>query len=239
MNVNFIIPCFNEEKIIYESIKYLIEKIKKNKYLNEFEIILVDDGSSDNTWPIIQKLNLEDNRIKGIKLLKNYGHLSALNAGFRENNLDYICMLDADFMLEYPKDMVEKLLEKMSTNQYDIIQVARDQYHANFLKATSSKLFYFIFNFLSNVKIIVSAPDFRIMNYKVFKKLNSLNHKIFFRREIVAFDFKIKILSFDQSSVRKSKFTFLKMLSFALESLIFNTGLLKKKSDFIVKERIK
>ena len=64
MNINFIIPCFNEEKIIYKSIKYLIEKIKKSNYLNEFEITLVDDGSSDNTWSIIQKLNLENNRIK-------------------------------------------------------------------------------------------------------------------------------------------------------------------------------
>ncbi len=239
MNINFIIPCFNEEKIIYESIKYLIEKIKKNKYLNEFEITLIDDGSSDNTWAIIRKLNLEDNRIKGIKLLKNYGHLSALNSGFRENNLNYICMLDADFMIEYPKDMIEKLIEAMSTNDYDIIQVARDKYHSNFFKTTTSKLFYLLFNLISNVKIIVSAPDVRIINYKVSKKLNSLNHKIFFRREIVAFDFKIKILSFDLSTLRKSKFTFIKMLSFALESLFFNTGLIKKKSDFIVIERIK
>ena len=239
MNINFIIPCFNEEKIIYKSIKYLIEEIKKSNYLNEFEITLVDDGSSDNTWSIIQKLNLENNRIKGIKLLKNYGHLSALNAGFRENNLDYICMLDADFMLEFPKDMVEKLIVEMSKNEYDIIQVARNQYLANFFKTTTSNLFYLLFNFISNVKIIANAPDFRIINYKVFKKLNSLSHKIFFRREILAFDFKIKILTYDQISMRKSKFTFLKMLSFALESLIFNTGFLKKKSDFIVRERIK
>ena len=87
MNINFIIPCFNEEEILYDSIKYLVDKIKKKK-INEFQITLVDDGSTDSTWDIIKKLNLEEKRIKGIKLSKNFGHLSALNAGFRENHYE-------------------------------------------------------------------------------------------------------------------------------------------------------
>lgn len=238
MNINFIIPCFNEEEILYDSIKYLVDKIKKKK-INEFQITLVDDGSTDSTWDIIKKLNLEEKRVKGIKLSKNFGHLSALNAGFRENHYEYILMLDADFRIEFPENMVDNLIEAMNLNNHDIIQVARDNYHSNFLKTSTSNLFYLLFNFISNVKIIVSAPDFRIINYRVIKKLNSLNYKIFFRREIHAFDFKIKVLSFDQTTSRKSKFTFLKMFNFAFESLIFNTGFLKKKSDFIINERIK
>ena len=63
----------------------------------------------------------------------------------------------------------------MSKNEYDIIQVARNQYLANFFKNHYSNLFYLLFNFISNVKIIANAPDSRIINYKVFKKLNSLS----------------------------------------------------------------
>ena len=238
MNINFIIPCYNEEDILYDSVKYLINKLEKNVNLNNFKITLIDDGSNDRTWDIIRKLNIEENRIKGIKLFKNYGHLSSLNAGFRENDYDYILMLDADFMIEFPKNMVDEIIEAMNSNNYDIIQVARDGYYSSFMKTTTSGLFYLLFNFISNVKIIASAPDFRIMNYKVIKKLNSLNYKIFFRREIHAFNFKINVLNYDQKTLRKSKFTFIKMLNFALESLIFNTGFLKKKNDFIISERI-
>lgn len=162
-----------------------------------------------------------------------------MNAGFKENTYDYIVMLNADFMIEFPKNMVNRLIDEMSTNNYDIIQVVRENYYSNFIKARTSNLFYTVFNFISNVKIISTAPDFRIVNYKVFNKLISLKHKIFFRREIHAYDFKIKILNFDQSTQRKSKFTLIKMISFVFESLIFNTGFLKKKNNFVVSDRIR
>ena len=113
MNINFIIPCFNEEEILFDSIKYLIDKLEKNEHLTKFQITLIDDGSKDDTWKIIKNLHDEDNRIKGIKFLKNFGHLAALNAGFKENNYEYVLMLDADFMIEFPKNMVDNLIEEI------------------------------------------------------------------------------------------------------------------------------
>ena len=147
-------------------------------------------------------------------------------------------MLDADFMIEFPKNLVDRLVEDMSKNEHDIIQAVRENYYASFFKKITSKLFYIIFNFINNIKITSSAPDFRIINSKVFKKLRLLNYKIFFRSEIHAHNFKIKLLNFNASTSRKSKFTILKMLNFALESLIFNSRLLRKKNDFVILERI-
>tara|TARA_B110000238_G_C16126929_1_gene439611 strand:+ start:1557 stop:2285 length:729 start_codon:yes stop_codon:yes gene_type:complete len=242
MNINFIIPCYNEEKIIYNSIKYLLSILKNNRKINVFKITIIDDGSKDNTWNIIKRLNLEENRIKGIKLLTNYGHLSALNAGFQENNYDYVGMIDVDFYIELPNDTIDELIKHMSTNNYDIIQIVRDEYLTNkIFKSVSSDLFYLLYNFISNIKITSGAPDFRIINSNVIKKFNVLKYKILFRREIHAYNFKIKYLKKPQkiNNQRKSKFTFFKMLNLALESFIYNTGYLTKKNDFIISERIK
>tara|TARA_B110000971_G_scaffold53227_2_gene54138 strand:- start:400 stop:1128 length:729 start_codon:yes stop_codon:yes gene_type:complete len=241
MNINFILPCYNEEKIIYNSIKYLLSILKNNRKINAFKITIIDDGSKDNTWNIIKRLNLEENRIKGIKLLKNYGHLSALNAGFQENNYGYVGMIDVDFYLGLPNDTIDELIKHMSTNNYDIVQIEREEYLTKkIFKPVTSVLFYLLYNFISNIKITSGAPDFRIINSKVIEKLNVLKYKIFFRREIHAYDFKIKFLKKPVKILneRKSKFTFFKMLNFALESLIYNTGYLKKKNDFIISERI-
>ena len=120
----------------------------------------------------------------------------------------------------------------MSTQNFDVVQIARKEYQSSFLKIYTSDLFYLLFNYISNVKITISAPDFIIINYKIIEKFNSLKYKIFFRREIHSFNFKIKILKTLQKSDinRKSKFTFFKIISFALESLIYYIGLFKKKS---------
>ena len=240
MQLNFILPCYNEEKILYNSIHYLLKKISNNMRVKKFKITLVDDGSTDQTWNIISKLNIEDSRVKGLKLSKNFGHLSALNAGFKDNDYDYIFMLDADFMLEFPKEIIDETIENMSTQNFDVVQIVRKGYQSSFFKKYTSNLFYLLFNFVSNVKITASAPDFRIINYKVIEKLNSLKYKIFFRREIHSFNFKIKILKTVQKSYenRKSKFTFIKMTSFALESLFFYTGFLKKKNKYIIEKKI-
>ena len=159
--------------------------------VKKFKITLVDDGSTDQTWNIISKLNIEDSRVKGLKLSKNFGHLSALNAGFKDNDYDYT-ILD-DFMLEFPKEIIDETIENMSTQNFDVVQIVRKGYQSSFFKKYTSNLFYLLFNFVSNVKITASAPDFRIINYKVIEKLNSLKYKIFFRREIHSFNFKIKI----------------------------------------------
>lgn len=237
MNINLVIPCYNEEEILYDSIKVLLDILIKNKYSNNFQITLIDDGSIDNTWSIIKKLHNEDKHICGIKFSQNYGHLAALNAGFKENNFEHILMLDADFMIEFPKNLVDQLIENMSKNDHDIIQVVRKKYFSSFFKKSTSNMFYFVFNILSNVKIISSAPDFRIINSKVCEKLSLINHKIFFRREIHAYNFKIKLIYAEQKTSRKSKFTLLKMLSFAFESLLFNTGFMRKKNNYKILER--
>ena len=100
--------------------------------VKKFKITLVDDGSTDQTWNIISKLNIEDSRVKGLKLSKNFGHLSALNAGFKDNDYDYIFMLDADFMLEFPKEIIDETIENMSTQNFDVVQIVRKGYQSSF-----------------------------------------------------------------------------------------------------------
>jgi glycosyltransferase involved in cell wall biosynthesis len=220
MNLNVLIPCFNEEKILYSNINYLSKKLNSCKYIGTYLITLIDDGSVDNTWKIVSKLNSENNKIKGIKLSKNFGHLTSLNIGFLKNNSHFVLMLDSDFRSEWRWTIILKMIKEIKVNNYDIIQIKRNEYKTTKFKKYLSNLFYFLFNLISIKKIITGAPDFRIMNSKVLKKFRTIKRQIFFRKEILCHDFNIKIIEATQTITRKSKFTLLKNLKYVYEIML-------------------
>ena len=220
MNLNVLIPCFNEEKILYSNVNYLSKKLNSCKYINTYFITLIDDGSVDNTWKIVSKLNSENNKIKGIKLSKNFGHLTSLNIGFLKNNSHFVLMLDSDFRSEWGWTVILKMIKEIKVNNYDIIQIKRNEYKTTKFKKYLSNLFYFLFNLINKKKIITGAPDFRIMNSKVLKKLRTIERQIFFRKEILCHNFNVKIIEAKQTITRKSKFTLLKNLKYVYEIML-------------------
>jgi|688.fasta_scaffold437042_2 glycosyltransferase involved in cell wall biosynthesis len=220
MNLNIIIPCYNEEAIIESNIIFLSKKINSLKYISAYSITLIDDGSVDNTWKIISKLSVQNNKIRGIKLLKNFGHLRSLNIGFIKNTSNFLLMMDLDFRSEWGVSIILKMIKEIKINNYDIVQIKRSEYETIKTKKFFSDLFYFLFNLTFKKKIIIGAPDFRIMNSKVLKKFETIKHVIFFRKEILCHNFNIKILEAKQKITRKSKFTFYKNLKYVCEIIL-------------------
>lgn len=168
MNLSIIIPAFNEE----ESIKPLVYLIFKNldKNLEDFEIILIDDGSNDKTWDEIVKISNKFENIVSIKLLENYGKSDALDAGFKVCKGNYVLTMDADLQ-DDPSEILP-LYSMIIENKYDLVSGWKKKRNDPLTKTIPSKFFNLVTRLFSGIKL----NDFNC-GIKIYRKevINSIN----------------------------------------------------------------
>ena len=117
MDVSIVVPLFNEEESLPELCSW-IERVANTNLLT-YEILLIDDGSSDESWNVIEKLTYSNKHIKGIKFQRNYGKSAALNEGFKAANGDVIITMDAD--LQDSPDEIPELVRMIVQDGYDLV----------------------------------------------------------------------------------------------------------------------
>ena len=137
MDVSIIVPALDEEDSLSELCAW-IEKVANENNLS-FEIIIVDDGSTDNSWEVIEQLSAGDNRIKGIKFQRNYGKSAALNEGFKAAQGDVVITMDAD--LQDSPDEIPKLRRMILEDGYDLVSGWKKVRHDPLSKTLPSKFF--------------------------------------------------------------------------------------------------
>jgi len=138
MNLSIIIPLLNEEESLQELHNWIISVMKANNY--SYEIIFIDDGSTDNSWPIIEQLSNGNPNVKGIRFLKNFGKSQALHAGFNKAQGDVIITMDADLQ-DNPNEIPE-LYEMITIQNFDLVSGwKKKRYDSVFAKNIPSKLF--------------------------------------------------------------------------------------------------
>ena len=138
MNLSIIIPLLNEEESLQELHNWIISVMKANNY--SYEIIFIDDGSTDNSWPIIEQLSHENPNVRGIRFLKNFGKSQALHAGFDRAKGDVIITMDADLQ-DNPNEIPE-LFEMITIQNFDLVSGwKKKRYDSVFAKNIPSKLF--------------------------------------------------------------------------------------------------
>lgn len=137
MNISIVIPVLNEEESLPELCSW-IERVAKENQLS-YEIILVDDGSTDNSWQVIESLRRSNSYIKGIKFQRNYGKSAALNEGFRAAQGQVVITMDAD-MQDSP-DEIPELRRMILEEQYDVVSGWKKQRHDPVSKTLPSKFF--------------------------------------------------------------------------------------------------
>ena len=168
MSLSIIIPAFNEE----ESIKPLVNLIFKNldKNLEDFEIILIDDGSNDKTWDEIVKISNKFENIVSIKLLENYGKSDALDAGFKVCKGNYVLTMDADLQ-DDPSEILP-LYSMIIENKYDLVSGWKKKRNDPLTKTIPSKFFNLVTRLFSGIKL----NDFNC-GIKIYRKevINSIN----------------------------------------------------------------
>ena len=166
--ISVVAPILNEETLISEFIKRVT--VQLNKINSDYEIILIDDGSSDDSWSQIQIAAKEDKKIVGIKLSKNFGHHYAITAGLHNSKGEWVVVMDTD--LQDRPEVIPELLDKAQEG-FDVVFVSRQQRPESFAYKLGQRLFYASLRFLSGIDFDSKQANFSIINRKVveaFKK---------------------------------------------------------------------
>ena len=138
MNLSILIPLLNEEESLQELYTWIIKVMKAHNY--SYEIIFLDDGSSDNSWSIIEGFAQENPHVKGVRFMKNFGKSQALHAGFAKAEGDVIITMDAD--LQDSPDEIPELYDMITNGKYDLVSGwKKKRYDSVVAKNLPSKLF--------------------------------------------------------------------------------------------------
>ncbi len=138
MDISVVIPLLNEDESLKELHDWIAKVMQSNQYL--YEIIFIDDGSTDTSWQVIEDLSQQNNSVKGIKFQRNYGKSQALNAGFKIVKGDVVITMDAD--LQDSPDEIPGLYQLIANDNFDLISGwKKKRYDSAIRKNLPSKLF--------------------------------------------------------------------------------------------------
>jgi glycosyltransferase involved in cell wall biosynthesis len=150
MNISVVIPLLNEDESLQELYDWILRVVQSNHY--SYEIIFIDDGSTDNSWKIISNLSIQDKNVKGIRFQTNYGKSQALNAGFKEASGDIVITMDAD--LQDSPDEIPELYDLIAQGGFDLISGwKKKRYDSKIRKNIPSKLFNWAARKTSGLKL--------------------------------------------------------------------------------------
>ncbi len=171
--ISLVIPVYNEEVLI----ENLFTRVQQSLELvgESFEVILVDDGSSDNTLERLKGCNSADNRFKVLALSRNFGHQAAYTAGLSYAKGRYVAMMDGD--LQDPPELIREMFEKIKNENLDIVYGKRNERKERLFKRLLIKLFHFFFGRLSNLENIKQVGNFSIMSRRALDAFLSLQEK--------------------------------------------------------------
>ena len=137
MNISVVIPLFNEEESLPELCAWIDKVMQVNNFT--YEVLLIDDGSKDNSWIVVEELASKNRNIKGLKFRRNYGKSAALNIGFAKAKGDVVITMDAD--LQDSPDEIPKLFNKITVDGHDLVSGWKAKRYDPLTKTIPTKLF--------------------------------------------------------------------------------------------------
>ncbi|MBL7765039.1 MAG: glycosyltransferase family 2 protein [Chitinophagaceae bacterium] len=168
MDISVIIPLYNEEESLPELISWIGQVMSANQF--SYEVILIDDGSTDNSWEVVSQLQQKSAFVKGIRFLRNYGKSAALNEGFKAAQGDYIITMDAD--LQDSPDEIPSLYQMIREGGFDIVSGWKKKRYDNALtKNLPSKLYNYVTGKMSGVKLHDMNCGLKIYRRKVVQSI--------------------------------------------------------------------
>ena len=222
-----IIPCYNEELVLESTIKTLLkvldDLIKKEKIREDSYIYLVDDGSKDKTWEIIERLNqTHPLRVKGAKFVRNYGNQRALIAGLiGVRNVGCDCAISIDADLQQDENSIEKFIDEFHGGAEIVSGIRNDRTTDSFFKKFTALCFYKLMNLLG-VKIPPNHSDFRLVSRNALEILEKYSEReLFLRGFFHETGLKTAYVHFDVKprALGCSKFNFVSLTTLALNGI--------------------
>ena len=216
LKISVISPFFNESGNIENYIRSVNNHFTNKPY--NAEIILVDDGSSDNSIELLKRQTFGNYDIKLIKLSKNFGAQAAVRAGIKHATGDYITFLPAD--LQDPLDLIDRSLEKVTDKNTDIVYAFRKTTNNSFFKSVFSKFYSYMMRKFVNTNFPGKGFDIVFFNRKVKNNLDQnieLNSSI--QLQILTLGYNSESIYYDkrERKVGKSKWTFSKKMKLFIE----------------------
>lgn len=218
MKLSVVIPCFNEQESLSATLKRVMSVAEP--ICQEVEVVLVDDGSKDSTWPIISTAAAGDSRVRGIRLSRNFGHQIALSAGLYAATGDRIFIIDAD--LQDPPELLCKMMAVLDDGA-DVAygrRVSRGGESA--AKLGTAFLFYRVINWLSDIDIPKDTGDFRLVSRRALNAVLAMPEKHRFLRGMFAWvGFQQVPVDYDRAErfAGETKYPFAAMLRFAVTAI--------------------
>ena len=216
--VSIVIPVFNEEENILQLYERLVGAAPS--WDLAFEVILVDDGSSDKTLYLLRQLHQQDSRFKFISFSRNFGHQTAVSAGLRYTRGNVIAVMDAD--LQDPPEELYRFLNKWREG-YQVIYGIRTQRKENIFKRSAYHIFYRILAWCSSINIPLDSGDFCVMDRAVVDWLNSMPERNRFVRGLRSWIGYRQIgIPYERHKrlAGEVKYTFQKLLRLAFDGII-------------------
>lgn len=216
--IAIVIPSFNEEGNIEIMAKSIKDTMQVLPY--DYELIFVDDGSSDNTLIKLKELSQSYVNLFFVELSRNFGHQNALKAGVDIANANAVITMDGD--MQHPPELIPELLKKWEEG-YDVVYTRREDDKSNsYFKRKTSKGFYSVMNYLSEVNFEPGTADFRLMDEKVVAVFTDFSENELFIRGLVSWlgfkQFALDYVPAERFS-GKSKYTMKKMMRFAIQGI--------------------
>ncbi|MEK6274790.1 MAG: glycosyltransferase family 2 protein [Actinomycetota bacterium] len=219
MKLTVVLPVRDEGDVIPELIPRLTGVL--DPLDGDWEVVVVDDGSTDSSWQLLKAACERDERIRGIRLTRNFGHQLALTAGLEAASGDAVVTMDSD--LQHPPELIPALLAKAAEG-FDVVYAVRSSSDsARWFKRRSALWFYWLLNRLSSLDVPQAGGDFRYMSRRVVDALLSMPERHRFLRGMTRW------VGYEQATVEyhrspraagESKYTLRKMLAFGWDAII-------------------
>ena len=219
VTLSVVTPCFNEAEVISELYRRLTD-VCQAAVGDDYEIVFVDDGSTDDTRKIITELSEQDPNIVGVILSRNHGHQLALSAGLKVCRGKRILIIDAD--LQDPPELLPQMMTKMDEGA-DVVYGRRTQREGESLfKKATARIFYRLLKRLVDIDIPTDTGDFRLMSRRALDELNAMPEQHRFIRGMVSWiGFRQEAIEYKRNErfSGESKYPIRKMVSFAIDAI--------------------
>ncbi|TCO65189.1 glycosyltransferase involved in cell wall biosynthesis [Actinocrispum wychmicini] len=218
VRLSVVVPCFNEE----HGLAHLHEELSAvlSEVTTDFEVVLVDDGSTDQTLSRMRELAAADPHVRYVALSRNFGKESAMLAGLSEAKGDVIAIMDAD--LQHPPELLGQMVELLGKG-FDQVVARRDRKGEGKVRKLSSKAYYKMMNRLVDVRLRDGEGDFRVMSRRAVDALLSLGEYNRFSKGLFAWiGFDTAVIDYENRERRtgSSKWTFGKLLNYGIDGVV-------------------
>lgn len=217
--ISFVLPIYNESENIREFYSKLLETTKVLETEFQFELLFINDGSTDNSLELLVELQKNDDQIRIIDFSRNFGHQAAITAGLDSASGEAAIIMDTD--LQDPPDVCLQLIEQWKEG-FEVVYAKRSKRKDGFFKKTTASLFYRLLNKLTDFEIPLDTGDFRLLDRRAVNELNKFREQNRYVRGLVSFiGFKQTAVFFerDERFAGTTNYPLSKMIKLSLDGI--------------------